>query len=133
MLVEAIAAARAAAVPITAETCPHDLMFAAEEIVDGATDFTCASPIRASSHREALWQGLGGGVLDLIAPGFDADLVVWNPDVESVVDAALLQQRHTLTPYAGRSLAGIVATTCSRGERVWDKHRLGRAYGGRLL
>jgi len=234
--VETIAAARAASVPITAETCPHYLMFAAEEIVDGATDFKCAPPIRGSSHRDALWHGLGRGVLDLIAtdhspsppelkrpgdvgdfmtawggiaslelslaatwtalrafgaparqaqsavrvatsapsdetseltderstlpplcwlarwlsaapaalaglgtrkgqiaPGFDADLVVWNPDVERVVDAATLHQRHKLTPYAGRSLAGTVTTTFSRGERVWDKHRLGRAYGGRLL
>jgi allantoinase len=68
-----------------------------------------------------------------IAPGFDADLVVWDPDQEAVVDPSRLHQRHKLTPYAGRSLAGTVATTFVRGERVWDKNRLGRAYGGRLL
>ena len=68
-----------------------------------------------------------------IAPGFDADLVVWDPDVERIVDPAQLQQRHKLTPYAGCSLAGSVATTFSRGERVWDRNRLTRAYGGRLL
>ena len=65
--VEEIAAAKTASVPITAETCPHYLTFEAEEIADGATEFKCAPPIRASSHRDALWQGLGRGVLDLIA------------------------------------------------------------------
>ena len=45
--VAAIAAAKAASVPITAETCPHYLMFAAEEIVDGVQTTQCAPPIRA--------------------------------------------------------------------------------------
>jgi len=212
--VEAIAAAKAASVPITAETCPHYLTFTAGEIANGATEFKCAPPIRTSAHRDALWDGLASGVLDMIAtdhspsppelkrpggvgdfvaawggiaslelslaatwtrhravgasagqagqsaaranlarwmsaapaslaglgtrkgqiaPGFDADLVVWDPDAEGVVDPSRLHQRHKLTPYAGRSLAGTVATTFVRGERVWDKNRLTRAYGGHLL
>ena len=68
-----------------------------------------------------------------IAEGLDADLVVWDPDVEFSVEAEQLQQRHKLTPYAGRSLFGTVLTTFVRGERVWDRNRLLRAYGGRLL
>jgi len=252
--VEAIAGARAAWVPITAETCPHYLTFAAGEIPDGATEFKCAPPIRDAAHREALWDGLASGALDLvatdhspappalktpgdfsrawggiaslelslpavwtayraavargvpsslkrrttteapagqprnrqatvqhaqdssqssgaesaprlpadvqsaalvdlarwmsaapaalaglserkgrIAEGLDADLVVWNPDLEFVVAADRMQQRHKVTPYAGRSLAGTVLTTFVRGERVWDNNRLASAYGGRLL
>src|SRR4051812_43613346 len=65
--VAAIAAARAAWVPITAETCPHYLTFAAGEIPDGATAFKCAPPIREAAHRQALWDGLASGTLDLIA------------------------------------------------------------------
>ena len=45
--------------PITAETCPHYLTFAAEEIADGATEFKCAPPIRDAAHRDALWQRAG--------------------------------------------------------------------------
>ncbi len=210
--VEAIARAKAAWVPITAETCPHYLTFAAEEIPDGATEFKCAPPIRAAAHRQALWRGLETGALDIvvtdhspappalktpgdfarawggiaslelslaatytslksqvsglkpqtsvssvlcllarwmsaapaalaglgerkgrIAVGYDADLVVWDPDVDFVVDPAQLHQRHKLTPYAGRALFGTVLTTFVRGERVWDKSRLTRAYGGRML
>jgi allantoinase len=232
--VEAIAGARAAWVPMTAETCPHYLTFAAGEIPDGATEYKCAPPIRDASHRDALWDGLEGGTLDMIvsdhspapaalktpgdfgrawggiaslelslpavwtaymaavargfppslkrrrtaearaeagqprdrdperaaphllnlarwmserpaalagltdrkgriAPGLDADLVVWDPEAAFVVDPARLRQRHKLTPYAGRTLTGTVLTTFVRGERVWDKSRLARAYGGRLL
>src|SRR5580692_2775253 len=38
--------AKAAGGAVTAETCPHYLTFAAEEITDGATEFKCAPPIR---------------------------------------------------------------------------------------
>jgi allantoinase len=52
---------------MTAETCPHYLTFAAEEIAEGATEFKCAPPIRERENREKLWQGLGNGTLDFIA------------------------------------------------------------------
>jgi allantoinase len=53
--------------PITVETCPHYLHLTAEEIVDGATQYKCAPPIRSRENREALWQGLRDGVIDLLA------------------------------------------------------------------
>jgi allantoinase len=52
---------------VTAETCPHYLTFAAEEIADGATEFKCAPPIRERENREKLWQGLSDGTLDFVA------------------------------------------------------------------
>jgi allantoinase len=58
---------KAAGGAVTAETCPHYLTFAAEEIADGATEFKCAPPIRERENREKLWQGLGEGTLDFIA------------------------------------------------------------------
>jgi allantoinase len=60
-------AARAEGLPITVETCPHYLHFAAEEIADGATLLKCAPPIRGAENREALWQGLRERGIDLIA------------------------------------------------------------------
>jgi allantoinase len=59
--------AKAAGGAVTAETCPHYLIFAAQEIGDGATEFKCAPPIRERENRENLWQGLGDGTLDFIA------------------------------------------------------------------
>jgi allantoinase len=77
---EIIRIARATGWAITAETCPHYLVFAADEtnslgsedpsyigIADGATEFKCAPPIREAENRERLWAGLGDGTLDFIA------------------------------------------------------------------
>ena len=64
--VEAIAQAQAEGLPITAETCPHYLTFAAEEIPDGATEFKCAPPIRERKNRERLWEAVGDGVIGLV-------------------------------------------------------------------
>lgn len=60
-------AARAEGVPVTVETCPHYLNFAAEEIPDYSTHFKCAPPIREAENREQLWQALESGVIDFIA------------------------------------------------------------------
>ncbi|HEY6413747.1 MAG TPA: allantoinase AllB [Edaphobacter sp.] len=59
-------AARAEGLPITVETCPHYLHFAAEDIPDGATLLKCAPPIRKGVNREALWQALRDGTIDMI-------------------------------------------------------------------
>lgn len=58
--------AKAEGLPFTAETCPHYLTFAAEEIPDGATQFKCAPPIRSAENREELWRALGRGVIDFV-------------------------------------------------------------------
>jgi allantoinase len=58
--------ARAEGVAITAETCPHYLYFAADEIPAGATEFKCCPPIRERENREWLWDGLADGTIDMI-------------------------------------------------------------------
>ncbi len=61
-----IAGAKAAGIRLSAETCPHYLYFAAEQVPDGATEFKCCPPIRDAVNREALWRGLEGGVIDCV-------------------------------------------------------------------
>ncbi len=61
-----IADARMEGLPLTVETCPHYLVFAAEEIPDGQTRFKCAPPIRERENRERLWQGLRDKLIDTI-------------------------------------------------------------------
>jgi allantoinase len=193
-----LAAARQAGVPVTAETCPHYLTFAAEDIPDGATEFKCAPPIRQADNRERLWDGLRAGVLDCIvsdhspcpghmkgqgdflaawggiasleltlpaiwtqarargfdlsdvarwmcerpaqlarlpkkgriAPGCDADLVIFDTERSFRVDPARLHHRHPVTPYAGRELFGVVAKTLVRGSIVYDEgHFAPNAHG----
>jgi allantoinase len=61
-----IAAAKAEGLPLTVETCPHYLTLDAEHIADGATQFKCAPPIRDEANRDALWQGLVDGTIDIV-------------------------------------------------------------------
>ena len=56
-----------------------------------------------------------------IREGFDADLVVFDPDREWRVEATRLQHRHAITPYHGEMLRGRVVTTFLRGERIYDQ------------
>jgi allantoinase len=196
--------ARAEGLPLSAETCPHYLVFNAESIPEGATQFKCAPPIREPAHREALWTALRDGDLDTIgsdhspcppslklpaegdflrawggissiqlslaavwscapahggtiahlarwmserparlvgierrkgriAPGCDADFVVWDPDDEFTVDARALHHRHKLTPYEGMRLRGVVRETWVRGERVYDRGDFPHGARGELL
>lgn len=181
--------ARMRGLPITVETCPHYLTFAAEEIPDGATEYKCAPPIRDIEERDALWAALIDGSIDCvasdhspcppsmketsgdffsawggiaslqvslpatwtgarargaslqhiaewmcgatarlaglserkgrIASGYDADIVIWNPDLSFVVDPTKLLHRHSVTPYAGRTLYGVVRATYVGGQQVY--------------
>jgi allantoinase len=61
-----IAGAKAAGIRLSAETCPHYLFFAAEQVPDGATEFKSCPPIRDAVNREALWRGLEAGVIDCV-------------------------------------------------------------------
>jgi len=180
--------ARESGLPMTVETCPHYLTFAAEDIPDGATEYKCAPPIRGRVEREGLWRALIDGYFDLVASdhspcppilkepggdffsawggiaslqlslaavwtgarargvspervaewmsagparlarldgrkgmlasGYDADIVVWDPEKSFIVDGALLEHRHAVTPYQGRELFGLVTGTFVAGNRV---------------
>ena len=61
-----LAAARAEGLPVTAETCPHYLALAAEEVPAGATTYKCCPPIRDRANRDLLWEGLRAGIIDCV-------------------------------------------------------------------
>ena len=190
--------------PVTVETCPHFLTFAAEDIPDGATQYKCAPPIRERSNREKLWAALGEGLIDLVATdhspcppeikcggtgdfmkawggisslqlglpvmwtqlrqrgysigrlvewmcraparlaglarrkgsiavGYDADLVVWNPEESFQVVPSQLHHRHKLTPYAGHTLYGVVEATFVRGKQCYASGEFSSAPTGSIL
>lgn len=62
----ALAAARAAGVRVSVETCPHYLTISAEDVPDGHTEFKCCPPIRDAANRDALWQALVDGLVDCV-------------------------------------------------------------------
>ncbi|MFI5283739.1 MAG: dihydropyrimidinase [Candidatus Dormibacterales bacterium] len=65
----AIAAARAAGADVRAETCPQYLYLDAASLEDPSTgqDFVCSPPIRHEGDREALWEALAAGGVDLVS------------------------------------------------------------------
>ncbi len=68
-----------------------------------------------------------------LAPGCDADFVVWDPEASIRVDPARLHQRHPVTPYAGRELQGVVRETWLRGRQVFDGATCADPPAGRLV
>ncbi|HEX6465066.1 MAG TPA: allantoinase AllB [Vicinamibacterales bacterium] len=91
-----------------------------------AAVWTGASSRRIGLDRVAQWLSTApaalaglGATTGAIAPGRDADVVVWNPAREWVVDQQCLHQRHKLTPYHGRRLRGRVVETYVRGRLVY--------------
>lgn len=186
---ESIAMAKAEGLKVTAETCPHYILFNEEEIPDAQTIFKCAPPIRDRKNNLSLIRALQDGTLDLIgsdhspAPpvikeietgnlqkawggiaglqfllsasytalsshmplekiiplltekpakmvhldhrkgfireGYDADLVLWNPDAPANTDSASIHHRYKLSPYAGKQMTGNVCKTWVNGEAVF--------------
>ena len=75
------------------------------------TDWLCTNP----AHQVALASRKG-----TIAAGYDADIIIWNPELDFIVDATRLEHRHKLTPYEGERLMGVVQKTFLRGRKIYD-------------
>ena len=55
-----------------------------------------------------------------IAPGYDADLVAWEPAEEFIVEKEMILHRHPITPYLNEKLLGKVKQTWLKGEKVFE-------------
>jgi allantoinase len=60
-----------------------------------------------------------------LAAGYDADFVVFDPDVEWTVTEEDLRFRHKLSPYLGARLRGSVLETYLRGECIYWRRSQG--------
>lgn len=202
--IDALRKAKMAGLPVSVETCPQYLYFAAEDIPDGDTRFKCAPPIRERENNELLWKALEEGVIDFIvsdhspAPpalkqiesgnlkkawggisslqfsvsvvwtaakkrgyslqdlskwmssgpaalvswqnskgkieiGFDADLVIWNPEEEFIVKAENIEHRHKITPYENEKLFGKIITTLVGGIPAYHQGSFTSKTNGKIL
>ena len=65
-----------------------------------------------------------------VAPGYDADLALLDPDQSFTVRAADSPSAQGYTPFEGRELTGKVAATFLRGELVFERGKIvGPAHG----
>jgi allantoinase len=86
-----------------------------------------------TSTRAARFAGIGSRK-GQIAPGYDADLVVWDPEASSEIAAEQLFFRHRQqSPYIGSTVLGRVHETWLRGVRVFDGEAHVATPTGRLL
>jgi len=69
-----------------------------------------------------------------IAPGSDADLVIWDPDRTVALDAAALHMRVDYSPYEGRVVRGGPDVVLLRGRPLVERGAfVGQPGGGRFL
>ncbi len=88
-------------------------------------DLISAAPAR----RFGLWGRKGA-----VAPGFDADLVVYDPAMEHTLSAATHHMNVDYSCYEGREVRGGCRTVMSRGEVLVENGEwLGRSGRGRFL
>lgn len=55
-----------------------------------------------------------------LAPSYDADLVVWDPEREFEIQEENIHHKNKLTPYLGLKLQGAVRATILRGRLVYE-------------
>ncbi|WP_416412487.1 dihydropyrimidinase [Pantoea sp. App145] len=69
-----------------------------------------------------------------IAVGSDADLVIWDTDIDKTISNRDLHTNADHTPYEGKQVQAWPAITLSRGEKVWAEGEYqGRAGNGAFL
>ncbi|XP_072263903.1 allantoinase, mitochondrial-like [Pyxicephalus adspersus] len=184
--------AKKAGAPLSVETTHHYLSLSSEHIPPGATYYKCCPPVRGHQNKEALWNALLQGHIDMVVSdhspctpdlkllkegdymkawggisslqfglslfwtaartrgfsltdishllssntaklcgldnrkgsikvGYDADLVIWDPDREFQVQEKVIHHKNKLTPYLGFILQGKVMATVVRGTLVYYK------------
>lgn len=73
------------------------------------------------------------GVKGKIDRGYDADLLVWDPEKELLVTEQMLLHRHKITPYLGEKLYGVVEQTWLAGEKLFDEGKFLHLNKGKLI
>ncbi|XP_053314494.1 allantoinase, mitochondrial-like isoform X2 [Spea bombifrons] len=124
--------AKKAGAPITVETTHHYLSLSAENIPPGATYYKCCPPVRDCANKEALWNALQQGHIDMVV----SDHSPCTPDLKLLQDGDFMgawggisslqlglslfwssaQGRGFTLPDVSRLLSGNPAKLCNLGN-----------------
>lgn len=69
----------------------------------------------------------------MIAKGYDADIVIWNPEDRFVVTEEIILHRHKITPYLGEQLFGKVQSTYLGGRQVYGQGEILQLNSGSVI
>ncbi len=69
----------------------------------------------------------------LIKEGYDADLVIWNPEETFKVEAEDIHYKHKITPYMGEVLSGVVKQTYIAGKKVFENGNFVSSPVGKII
>ena len=126
--------ARANGVDVSAETCPHYLFFTEEDLERLGTVAKCAPPLRSAEERDALWDHLRRGRIDIVAsdhsptePALKAGdfMSAWGgiAGVQSTL-AVLLDRSHEQRGLPFERIAAVLAEAPARRFRIPRKGAL---------
>jgi allantoinase len=139
-----IAEARRRGVDVTAETCPHYLLFDEDDAQTIGALAKCAPPLRPRSEVEALWSALAAGDVQIVA----SDHSPAPPEMKRGEDffriwggisgcqsllTALVSTGHVERGLPITLLASVLAESPARRLRLADKGRLAPGYDADLV
>jgi dihydropyrimidinase len=88
--------------------------------------------VQVCSSNPARWMGLERK--GRLAPGCDADIVIFDPQVEKTISPAMLHETAGWTPYEGMQVIGWPRTVLQRGKVIVENERYVGAPGdGRFV
>ena len=133
---------------VYSETCPQylaleDSVYFQKDWLEAAK-FVCSPPIRKKTDQDALWAGLREGRVNTvstdhclrqnpaklyglyprkgrIAPGADADIVIYDPDADHTLHAADMVSRCDYTPFEGFRTSGSITAVYLRGTPAVER------------
>jgi len=84
----------------------------------------CEHPARLMGKEDSIGK---------IAKGYNADLVVWNPEQSFTVTPSIIQHKHTITPYLNEQLFGKILQTWLNGSKVFDNNTFTELNQGKII